>query len=879
MLESLSVLKFKSSWRSYQKALLDNFDIHIADNHFHVIAPPGSGKTILGTEIMRRLGKKTLVLAPTLTIRNQWEDRLQTFFTTEGDFTKYSFDLKSPSDVTFTTYQALYAFYKSFNSKADYFTFFKTHQIETLVLDEAHHLKSAWWTCLNALKAEHSFFIVALTATPPYDSGQHELSKYFTLCGDIDDEISVPDLVREDDLCPHQDFVYFSTPSALEIDFIVKYREGIAQFREEIVNDLEFINFLKSHRYYQATERHLDAIYSNISFFSALLIFLNNAGVLIPISKLEVLGFDKGETIDFPELTLQWLELLFQELLVNDRATLEPHDTYLQQLEKRLRRCHVFEKRRVDFIGHNLVYKSLASSPSKLKSSVSIVASEQKALGKHLRCVILTDYIRDEFLNTPPEDIEQINKIGVVPIFQQLKHHCDFEDTLAVLTGSLVIIHTSIQEQFFDVAGPQGFVFSPLEVDANFLQIQTNSKTDKTIVTVMTALFEAGIIKILVGTKSLLGEGWDAPSINSLILASFVGSFVSSNQMRGRAIRKHADRPQKTANIWHLACLDPTTEDGGREVALLKRRFEAFVGISNDATTFSISNGLERLGLPESLALDTVSEINGQTLERAHSRPTTQDAWEASVGNGSGFIKQVQWLYPSEQSFKAQQKTYYFDVVRFFIAELCIAMGMFYLEFILESYNLIANKGVIYFIYAFVGAFVVRFGYKLYKAVILYMRHGFLSKKIHKMGYVIVDSLNALGFLDTPLEAIKVISERYEKGDISCYLTGANRYENTLFSNALTELLEAIEAPRYLIIKTNAFRKRLDIENFYPVPEVFGAKKSHAEVFQNYWTEHLGANTLVYTRHLKGRKLLLKARLHHAYNAFKKETKAVLIWK
>jgi hypothetical protein len=32
-------------------------------------------------------------------------------------------------------------------------------------------------------------------------------------------------------------------------------------------------------------------------------------------------------------------------------------------------------------------------------------------------------------------------------------------------------------------------------------------------------------------TKSLLGEGWDAPCINALMLAGFVGSFVLSNQM------------------------------------------------------------------------------------------------------------------------------------------------------------------------------------------------------------------------------------------------------------------------------------------------------------------------------------------------------------
>ena len=35
----------------------------------------------------------------------------------------------------------------------------------------------------------------------------------------------------------------------------------------------------------------------------------------------------------------------------------------------------------------------------------------------------------------------------------------------------------------------------------------------------ITMLFEKGEIEILIGTKSLLGEGWDSPCINALIMA------------------------------------------------------------------------------------------------------------------------------------------------------------------------------------------------------------------------------------------------------------------------------------------------------------------------------------------------------------------------
>ena len=140
------VLKFKYTWRTYQQQFLDGFQEHIKDKHLHVIAPPGSGKTILGLEILTRIDKPTLVLAPTLTIRNQWRSRLLEFFTTTQDFKLFSLDIKKPDFITFSTYQSLYALTKSFddNGKEILVEFIKSHGIQTLVLDEAHHRKNEW---------------------------------------------------------------------------------------------------------------------------------------------------------------------------------------------------------------------------------------------------------------------------------------------------------------------------------------------------------------------------------------------------------------------------------------------------------------------------------------------------------------------------------------------------------------------------------------------------------------------------------------------------------------------------------------------------------------------------------------------------------------
>ena len=876
MLESLSVLEFKFPWRSYQDTLLRHFDSHISDHHFHVIAPPGSGKTILGIEILRRLGKKTLVLAPTLTIRDQWENRLQEFFTEGQSFKALSFNIKAPRDITFSTYQSLHAFYKSFEDKEDYFKFFEKHNIETVVLDEAHHLKSAWWTCLMALKNRNSFFVVALTATPPYDSSRSELTKYFKLCGEVDDEIAVPDLVKANDLCPHQDFVYFSKPNDLEINFIVEYRRKISQFQDALLKDERFITFLKDHRFYKQPKVYLEAIYANTSYFSSILIFLNACNIPIEQYKLEILGFYKDEVIQFPKLNLEWLQILLQNLLVIDRETLILHEDYLITLEKTLKRLNVFDRNQVNFIGEQLLYKSLAYSPSKLKSIVAIVNSERETLGEQLNCVILTDYIRKEFLKTKASEIDSINKIGVLPIFQYVKNQCANNSSLAVLTGSIVIIHKSILNAFEAIKSLSQFSFSPLEVDDSFLLVSSKSKTS--IVQVITALFEQGAIKVLIGTKALLGEGWDAPSINSLILASFVGSFVSSNQMRGRAIRKDADKPNKTGTIWHLACIDPTASDGGREVDILKRRFEAFVGVTNTTIPF-ISNGFDRLNMPENISVEDIETLNQQTLENASQRVSITQRWARSIGSGTKLTKQVKLLHLGDKPYDTQKQVYFFDVVRFFIAELSVAMLWFYFEFILEGVQLIISRGITYFVYAFMGALIFRFGYKLYKAFSLYVRYGFLHKKIEKMGLAILNSLHELKLLNTDFQNIKVVSERLDKGDVVCALVGADNYESALFSRALSELLDPVDSPRYLIIKTSFFRKRLRIENFYPVPEIFGNRKENALVFKKYWTKFMGRNKLVFTRQVEGRKLLLKARLFHAHNTFKEVSKEVVVWK
>lgn len=877
MLESFRVLKFQFSWRSYQDKLLKNFDAHIADQHFHVIAPPGSGKTILGIEILRRLGKKTIVLAPTLTIRDQWQDRLQTFFTDNKRFELCSLDIKHPSDVTFSTYQSLHALYKSFEDKNDFLDFFKFHNIETIVLDEAHHLKNAWWTCLIELKKSNPYFIVALTATPPYDSTRLEVSKYFTLCGEVDDEISVPDLVRAKDLSPHQDFIYFSKPYDSELNFINTYRNNIADFKTNTLIDEAFILLLEGHRLYKDPSEYEDIIYSNTSYFSSILIALNTIGIKIDKSKLEPLGFFKSDRIKFPELDLYWLEILLQNLLVTDRENLEVHEDYLRNLEKQLRKLHVFEKNKVNLTGNDSLYISLAFSPSKLESIIEIVNAERLALGEDLSCVVLTDYVRKEFLSTTTKDLVQIDKIGVLPIFHYIRTSSQNNKDLAVLTGTIVIVHHSIIHAVKAYAEGSSFTFSTLKSDEDFVMVKASNRSSKAIVGIMTRLFEDGVIKVLIGTKALLGEGWDAPSINSLILASFVGSFVSSNQMRGRAIRRDANKPNKTSNIWHLACIDPTDIYGGKEIELLKRRFEAFVGITNTKVSF-ITDGYERLNIPKVIDSDTIDSLNAITFERSAKRIDIATQWKQSIGSGSKLTRQIQLEDFKQPELEAERKVYFAKVSQLVIIEILLILFVFSFGVIATALSLSLSQKSLS-IFKFFGLIALAyFGYKLYKSIVYYLRHGFLHKKLKRMGLAILETMEAMHILNSRREDIEVHTEKLDNGVVVCNLKGANTYEEAFFLNALTELLEPVKSPRYIIVNTSVLKKGFNIENFYPVPDVFGKNKDNAMLFYKFWIRFMGMSKLIFTRKPEGRRLLLKARLFHHSKELKNNVDDVTVW-
>lgn len=102
---------FKGTFRDYQQRVLDNSKKYLSDNKINIVAAPGSGKTILGLELIRRLNNPCIILSPTTTIRQQWGNRFEeSFVYDKSRINEYvSYDLNEVTLINSITYQALYS--------------------------------------------------------------------------------------------------------------------------------------------------------------------------------------------------------------------------------------------------------------------------------------------------------------------------------------------------------------------------------------------------------------------------------------------------------------------------------------------------------------------------------------------------------------------------------------------------------------------------------------------------------------------------------------------------------------------------------------------------------------------------------------------------
>ena len=903
------VMALRKNWRVYQSRLLEHIDRYLDNNHLHLVAAPGSGKTVLGLEVIRRVNQPTLVLAPTITIRDQWVDRLVELFLPpdSGRPVWVSNDLKTPAFLTVATYQALHAVCsgeaeEQVSVESDANGADKNHfevqgngetanhisrqpisipeflikaKFRALVLDEAHHLRAEWWRVLTSLADQlEKPTIVALTATPPYDVSPFEWERYEELCGPVDAEVSVPELVQEGDLCPHQDYVYFSTPTQQEQKVISEFRSSVDQFMVRLRANAAFNDAILRHPWVSAPEQHTEEILEDPQYLSSMAVYLNSVGSEIPAAVLNTLGISHKR---IPALELQWLEVLLSHCLYSDTESFREIEPVLKTIRHELLGMGAIERRKVKLRDPSDHLKLLTTSVTKLKSVEEIVQFEARSLGDNLRCVILTDFIRKAELPKSQEEVPVFEDIGIVPVFESLRRAAIPNIRLGALSGSLVIVPSSAEPIVRRAAARLGIhsndlSVTPLAHDPFYSTVGLRGEYYRGSVRLVTTVFEQGGVTVLVGTKSLLGEGWDAPCINTLVLASFVGSFMLSNQMRGRAIRVDCNQPEKTANIWHLVCVEPGVFGPGDDYELLARRCSGFVGVSAIANV--IENGTDRLGFGRPpFNRGQIVQINAQTCSRALDRGGLRQKWQDALK--SGVVKQM------ADGLKAPNEVLPRGFVMTNTIAALLVQAAYVASAIIYSFGRALGRvrsqdfwTAVEFLLGL--AAVVSLPWTLL-AVWRLIRHGTPERSIKQIGRAVLEALEYAGCINQSAAAFRVYADHNQDGTVFCWIGGGTGAEQAIFLRALRDVLGPLENPRYLLARRKTWR--IFREDYFAVPDILARKKELAEHFARRWSKLVGPIQLVYTRIPEGRRLLLRARNHSLSGAFQKRTERVSCWK
>lgn len=862
-------MRFAGTWRDYQARALAEMDAHLDDERIHIIAAPGAGKTVLGIEIVRRIGRPALVFAPTLAIRDQWRERLTPLFLAEPPAPgEVSHDLSDPRAMTLVTYQSLDALHRA-DAIVPLAEALQRAGPMTIVLDEAHHLRREWWTSLDRLlRAVGDVRIVALTATPPYDASLAEWRRYEQLCGPADLEIGIADLVRRGDLCPHQDHVLLSVPGADERALLDARRYAIAEVQQALRADRVLLDRLAAHPWLINPQAHVEAILDAPEMLSAMLVLLHAAERPLPRPALDLLGVG-GEAL--PPPSPFWTERLLDGLLFTSRDMGVTDAAHARDLRRFLDTRGLIRGARVTLTHDRALARRMTASIAKIGSIVEIARAEQATMGDRLRMVVLSDHVRAADLPAAATDAFAPTRLGVVPIFETLRRALAHDLRIGVLTGTLVFVPRSALPALRVMALTAGLGDGEIVVDdiaacPDHVALRHPGGGTAMLVRLVTALFTAGEIRILVGTQSLLGEGWDAPALNSLVLASNTASYVLSNQMRGRAIRIDPADPDKVANIWHLATIDPVEGlgdllgarfeawfDGAAmgarsDIAIVERRMRAYEGISNGDTDL-IESGIARLGLGS----DSVVQANARTLALAADRATTAARWRRSLGQGDArsHVREA-----ATARYAPRVLSWYHSLHA--LGWSALAGGAFAAANELRMMGGYETLGALAMVAA--GGFALGSLPRLARAARLVWRNGSIEASLASVGHAVLAALRDRGLAsEEEVERAAFVVRTSLDGRKDVVVTGVRRPTEMHILRAIAEIVGPVENPRYLLVRRARLGWRIRTD-YHAVPTIFGERREDAERFAGRWRSRIGPSDLVFTRSAEGRVLLLKAR-------------------
>lgn len=692
---------FTSTWRRYQELCLDAFEADRAAGRREtlLVAPPGSGKTVVGLEVVRRLGVPALVLCPSQTIQRQWAQKQALFGPPSADLHVLTYQALCQADdpdgllrhaaaerwareraaATGATPAEAAAEGEAFAGAAaqrrerelaaivaglkrqaaagkvpdlaaedllaapalERLAALHAAGVATVVLDECHHLASLWGALLvpllDTLAPDH---VLGLTATSPSELTTEQAALYERLLGAIDFTIPTPAVVREGHLAPYQELVQLCTPLGSELDWLaaqhIRFRELLVDLDDDAGPEAPpgLSAWLLARLRERRTGPGAQLSWAEFARRSPRLAasglrWLHARGEPPPDGAPRGEAFRAGLSLD------DWVVLLDDYTLRCLRpdgrsaaaARLDALTAALGDLGFAVTRQGI---RRAG----GDVDRVLLHSAAKPLAMCEALAAEAESRGDGLRALVLTDAQR------PPRQPEG-SPLALSGGGLGLLAAAGADDRTAVLRPAFVSAATvAVLPRDADwwcaalaEGGPEGLLpaaFIRAEGPGGVVALTHPSPAfvSRWWTARATELLGAGRCQALIGTRGLLGEGWDCPQVNVLVDMTAVAADVSVRQMRGRSLRLDPADPEKLASNWDVICVAPELERGAADYRRFVRRHQHLHAPCEDGTIETgpshVHPELSPFAPP---AADRFAPINAEQRQRADDRAGARARW------------------------------------------------------------------------------------------------------------------------------------------------------------------------------------------------------------------------------------------------------------
>lgn len=712
-----------------------------------------------------------------------------------------------------------------------------------VIFDECHHLVGYWaQVALFLVKHLGSPKVVGFTATPPLfdDLDDREVELHKELLGDIDYQVIAPAVIKDGFLAPYQDLVYFTRPEQAELEFIRNCSGTLGNiFRSvETKPSVKMSGWLLGELKEISEKSSPFILRKRAEFIDGAVKYLRENGNEVPsgfkCSDENPLSLEQKADLLGRYAAKCLLSSSENEVFRELGAALRPLGYMLT--EKGMRSCQ------------STVNRVLGLSKSKMEGMINVLSRELSINGAMVRAIVISDFERSSAISaTSASSLLNAESGGAVAAMRALASN-ETTDTLdpIMLTGKSVFVDDDLLPKF--LAAAETWI-AGRKLDARIESVREDgffvlngSGRDwntRTYITMISEFFEKGITRCLVGTRGLLGEGWDSLVANTLIDLTCAATAMTVNQLRGRTIRLDPANPAKVSNIWDIVCLAPEYEQGLTDYARFAKKHSNYYGICDDgAIEFGLGHihpALTEAG-PEDVALNS-HIFNEEMLERCALRKKIYDLWEIGKPYQDRATSALELKL--DDSFSTRAVTMAGSKMR--------------------GYDISPDGKMRNICLAVFDALRICNALKDRKAQIK------VTARADRYFRVFLDS-------STP-EDMKIftatIEELFQPIDNQKYIIP--RYEQILRDRWFSKMLPQI-VRKYFAEKINR------VAVYHPVPQFFAESREKADLFSDRWNIYVSPGRAIFTKRGEGEKLAQDAKFA---NQSLKDAKAKIksVWK